>query len=254
MSICSERSRTKREYRMKVTILGVSFDNLTCKEACEMIFTACRMKKGFPLSVVTPNPLMVMNARKNGELMASLESADLSLADGIGVIAAAKRLGTPLPERVTGIDTAYSVLERLSEVGGSVYLLGAKPGVAALAAEKLTEKLRGLRVVGTHHGYFKDSDGIIADIKEKAPDLLAVCLCSPRQEIWVHNNKNELAGVGAIMCLGGALDVWSGKLGRAPKLFIGMHLEWLWRMMREPKRFAALPKMLKFRYLTRKSR
>ena len=119
----------------RTRILGVSFDNLTCKEACEMIFTACRMKNGLPLSVVTPNPLMVMNARKNGELMASLEYADLSLADGTGVISAAKRLGTPLPERVTGIDTAYSVLERLSQVGGSVYLLGAKPGVAALAAE-----------------------------------------------------------------------------------------------------------------------
>ena len=161
---------------------------------------------------------------------------------------------TPLPERVTGIDTAYSVLEKLAEVGGSVYLLGAKPGVAEKAAEKLTAALPSLRVVGTHDGYFESDAEIIKDITEKSPDLLAVCLGSPRQEIWAHENKEKLAGVGAVMCLGGALDVWSGNIKRAPKLFISLHLEWLWRMLCEPKRMKNLPLMIKFRLLTRKSR
>ena len=92
----------------------------------------------------------------------------------------------------------------------------------------------------------------IKDIAEKSPDLLAVCLGSPRQEMWVHKNREKLSGVGAIMCLGGALDVWSGNIKRSPDLFIKMRLEWLWRMIREPRRFAALPEMIKFRYLTRK--
>ena len=237
---------------MIVRILGVPFDAVSSSEAVSRIFSACRSRGNLPFTVVTPNPLMVMNARKNDELAAALEQANLSLADGIGVIAAAKRLGKPLPERVTGIDTAYSVFEKLAEVDGSVYLFGAKPGVAEEAGKKLTEKLPSLRIVGTHHGYL-DTDGeIIKDIAEKSPDLIAVCLGSPRQEIWVHNNREKLEGVGAIMCLGGALDVWSGNIKRSPDLFIKMRLEWLWRMIREPRRFAALPKMVRFRYLTRK--
>lgn len=237
---------------MKVRILGVPFDAVSSSEAVSRIFSACRSRGDLPFTVVTPNPLIVMNARKNGALAAALKAADMSIADGVGIVSAAKRMGSPVLERVTGIDTAYSVFEKLAEVGGSVYLLGAKLGVAEAAGKKLTEKLPSLRIVGTHHGYFDTDEEIIKDVAKKSPDLLAVCLGSPRQEIWVHKNREKLSGVGAIMCLGGALDVWSGKIKRAPDLFIRMHLEWLWRMMREPRRFAALPEMIKFRYLTRK--
>ena len=135
-----------------------------------------------------------------------------------------------------------------------VFLLGGKPQIAQRAAEKLKNALPQLIICGTHHGYLDTDEEIIKDIAEKSPDLLAVCLGSPRQEIWAHENKKKLSGVGVIMCLGGALDVWSGNIRRAPEIFIKMRFEWLWRMIREPKRFAALPKMLKFRYLTRKSR
>ena len=235
-------------------ILGIKFNNITLHEAAEILFTACKSNNVRPFTVITPNRIMVMNAQDNDLLFSALTYADLSLADGIGIISAAKRIGTPLPERVTGIDTAYSVIEKLSEVGGSIYLLGAKPGVAEKAAEKLTEKFPSLRIAGTHHGYFDDDTEIIKDITEKSPELLAVCLGSPRQEIWVYQNKEKLSGVGAVMCLGGALDVWSGTIARAPKIFIKLRLEWLWRMLREPKRFKELPKMIKFRLLTRKSR
>ena len=196
---------------------------------------------------------MVMNAQKSKELFTALTASDLSLADGVGIISAAKRMGTSLPERVTGIDTAYSVIKKLAEVSGSIYLLGAKPGVAEKAAANLTQNFPTLKIVGTHHGYFDSDEEIISDIKEKAPDLLAVCLGSPRQEIWVHRNKEKLSGVGTILCLGGALDVWSGNIKRAPSLFIKLRLEWLWRMLLEPKRMKELPKMIKFRILTRKS-
>ena len=237
-----------------VSILGIDFSNVNKAEASEKIFSTCKNKNDFPITVVTPNPIMVMNARENEKLFSALADADLSLADGVGIISAAKRMGTPLPERVTGIDSAYSVIEKLAEIGGSVYLLGAKPGVAEKASAELTEKLPSLRVVGTHDGYFESDAGIIDDISEKSPDLLAVCLGSPRQEIWAHENKEKLSGVGAIICLGGALDVWAGNIKRAPKLFISLHLEWLWRMLCEPKRMKNLPLMIKFRLLTRKSR
>lgn len=238
----------------KINILKVAFDIITKDEASERIFVACRKKRGTSLTVATPNPIMVMNAQNNEDLLSALKNADLSLADGIGIVSAAKRMGTPLHERVTGIDTGYAVLEKLAEVGGSVYLLGAKPGVAELAADKLTKELHGLHVVGTHHGYFENDEEIVSEIKEKMPYLLIVCLGSPRQEIWVHKNKENLSGIGAIMCLGGALDVWAGRVKRAPRLFIKLHLEWLWRMLCEPKRMKNLPLMLKFRFLTRKSR
>ena len=238
----------------RINILGVPFCSINQDEASERIFEACRQKRTLPFTVVTPNPIMVMNAQDNDDLYSALTYADLSLADGIGIISAAKRIGTPLPERVTGIDTGYAVLESLSTIGGSVYLLGARHGAAEKAGEKLTAALGGLQVVGTHHGYFENDEGILSDIKGRSPDLLVVCLGSPRQEIWVHENKERLSGVGAVICLGGALDVWSGNVKRAPKFFIDMHLEWLWRMMREPKRLRGLPKMVKFRLLTRKSR
>ena len=236
----------------QIKVLGINFDAVNKNEASDLIFTACKSKSELPLIIVTPNPIMVMNAQKNDDLFSALNAADLSLPDGIGIISAAKRLDTPLPERVTGIDTGYAVLERLAEIGGSVYLLGARPGVSEKAAENLTKKLPGLRIVGTHHGYFDKDEEIISDISEKEPDLLTVCLGSPRQEIWVHKNREKLAGIGAIICLGGALDVWSGNIGRAPKPFIKMRLEWLWRMMREPKRMKEFPKMVRFKYLTRK--
>ena len=235
-------------------ILGIKFNNITLREAAEIIFSACKSNNVRPFTVVTPNPIMVMNAQDNDLLFSALSYADLSLADGIGIISAAKRMGTPLPERVTGIDTAYSVLEKLAGIGGRIYLLGGKPGIAEKAGMVIKEHLHGLSIVGTHHGYFDDDIELIKDIAEKSPDLLAVCLGSPRQEIWVYQNRERLTGVGAVMCLGGALDVWSGTIARASKIFIKLRLEWLWRMLREPKRFKELPKMIKFRCLTRKSR
>ena len=235
-------------------ILGIKFNNITLREAAEILFSACKSNNVRPFTVVTPNPIMVMNAQDNDLLFSALTYADLSLADGVGIISAAKRMGTPLPERMTGIDTAYSVIEKLAEVGGSIYLLGAKTGVAEKAAKKLTESFPSLHIAGTHHGYFEDDEKILSDIKEKSPDLLAVCLGSPRQEIWVYENKEKLSGIGAVICLGGALDVWSGNIKRAPSFFIKLHLEWLWRMLLEPKRMKELPKMLKFRILTGKSR
>ena len=240
--------------KKRIKILDIGFDRTTLCEASERIFTAIQNKGDVPFTVVTPNPIMVMTAREGKELFSALSSTDLSLADGIGIISAANRLGTPLPERVTGIDTGYDVLKKLAEIGGSVYLLGAKLGVAEKATEKVTEKLPGLRVVSTHHGYFDSEKEIITNIKEKKPDLLIVCLGSPRQEIWVYENKEMLSGVGAIMCLGGALDVWAGNVKRAPTLFIKLRLEWLWRMICEPKRMKNLPLMFKFQCLTRKSR
>lgn len=238
----------------RIEILNVPFDKTTKCDAANTVFLRCRERGEAPLIVVTPNPVMVMNAQKNASLLSALRCAGLSLPDGVGIISAAKRMGQPLPERVTGIDTAYAVLEKLDGVSGSLYLLGARQGVAGKAAENLQKSFPHLHVVGTHDGYFTDDEEVVRAVNAASPDLLVLCLGSPRQELWAHAHCRKLVSVGAIMCLGGALDVWSGNIRRAPRLFIKLHSEWLWRMLREPKRFRELPKMIEFRIKTRKNR
>ncbi len=238
----------------RIEILNIPFDNIAQGDAAGIIFHHSRTRGAAARTVVTPNPIMVMNAQENKRLASALRCATLSLPDGVGIISASRRLGTPLRERVTGIDTAYAVIGKMNEVGGSIYLLGAMPEVAQKAAKNLKKEFPNIRIVGTHDGYFSDDEEIIKEINEKAPDMLLLCLGSPKQEIWAHRYRSQLKNAGVIICLGGALDVWSGNIKRAPGIFIKLRIEWLWRMLREPKRFRELPKMIKFRIKTRKNR
>ncbi len=242
----------------RIRVLGVGFDSLSASEGAERAFELC-VRRGDVASVaVTPNPLMIMNAQENEQLRVALESAELSLADGVGVISAARRLSLDLPERVTGIDTVLSVLEKLSASSGSVFLLGARPGVAEEAERRLSAMYPGVLVLGARDGYFEDGSErereIISAIKNAHPDLLILCLGSPRQEVWAHAHRGELSGTGLVFCLGGTLDVLAGVRHRAPKLFIRLRLEWLWRMMIEPRRFRAIPALVRFFMLTRGKR
>ena len=237
---------------MKYDILGVNVDNATMSEAVAQLSEYIDTTDAH--MVVTPNAEILYVCHEDEEIKKIINSASFVAPDGIGVVYAAKSYGTPLKEKVPGCELGYNLLFEAVKKNAGVFLFGAKPGVAEKATEKLTEKLPGLRVVGTHHGYFDSDNEIITNIKEKKPDLLIVCLGSPRQEIWVYENKEMLSGVGAIMCLGGALDVWAGNVKRAPALLIKLRLEWLWRMICEPKRMKNLPLMFKFQCLTRKSR
>lgn len=238
----------------RINILGVGIDALTENEAVERAFALCRCRRREAAVAVTPNPVIIMNARRDEVLSEAVAKAELSLGDGVGVVSAARRLGTPLPMRVTGIDTAIALFERLDAASGSIFLLGAREGVALGAAQRLEMTYPHLRVVGTADGYFADGSErereILKSIEAASPDLLVLCLGSPRQEIWAHSHRGELSSVGLVFCLGGVLDVLGGRIRRAPRVFIRLHLEWLWRMLREPKRFAAIPTLVRFRLLT----
>lgn len=177
-----------------------------------------------------------------------INSGNLNVPDSVGVIWAAKILGTPLNERVPGIELAESVLEKCSNVFVRVYLLGGKPGVAESASKKLTARFPGLIICGTHHGYFSiygnDNTDLVTSIKAATPDLLIICLGFPRQEEWITANRLALTRVKVMMALGGSLDVWAGKVRRAPVLFRKTGLEWFWRIASNPsrlKRAGALP-------------
>ncbi|MDR0839540.1 MAG: WecB/TagA/CpsF family glycosyltransferase [Oscillospiraceae bacterium] len=230
---------------MRIDVLGVGFDDLTASEAASA--AVCHFSGGAaaPAYAVTPNPEIVWLARKNSALRDAISGAALVLPDGIGIVYGARILGTPLKERVPGIDFAAALLASLAERGGGVYLLGAKPGVAETAGDKLRETYPGLVIAGTRDGYFEDDAAVIAEINAKAPDLLLVCLGAPKQELWIAKNIAGLA-VGLAIGLGGALDVWAGTVKRAPERWRRLGLEWLYRLLREPRRIGRMMSLPKF--------
>jgi len=241
----------------RVYVQGVGFDNLTCDEAVGKALGLMGERRG--AYAVTPNPEIVWLAAENAALKTAVNSADLVLADGIGIVYAAKILGKPLKQKLPGIDFINALFGRMSENGQSVYLLGAKPGtdgkpsVAELAAESLKKAYPGIVISGTHHGYFTDDAEIVAAIREKAPDLLLVCLGFPKQELWMYKYCGKLKEgvnplpVGLMAGLGGSLDVFAGVTKRAPEAMRKLGLEWLYRLYKEPRRagrMTVLPKFL----------
>ena len=224
----------------RIDVLGVGFDDLTRENAIEL----CKklIDEHRAAYMATPNPEIVMAAWENGELMDALTDADLVIPDGIGVVKAAKILGTPLRERLPGIEIGEAILKYLAESGKSAFLLGAKPGVAELAAEQIKKKYPGINICGTNDGYFKEDAPVVAKINAARPDFLMVCLGAPKQEIWMSRNAPML-DVGLMAGLGGSLDVFAGTVERAPKVWQDLNLEWLYRCIKEPWRFKRIAKL-----------
>ena len=149
---------------MRIDVLGVGFDNLTMTEAVS--HGAALLEEPGCHYVVTPNPEIVEVCRENPTAMQAVNGADLVLPDGIGVVKGAAMLGTPLKEKTPGIEFAAGLMEKMAERGRSLYLLGAKPGVADMAAERLQKQYPGLKIAGTHDGYFKEDALVVEAIRE----------------------------------------------------------------------------------------
>ena len=224
----------------RTDVLGVGFDNVTKAEAVDRALELIDAREG--RYVVTPNPEIVMLAKENPALKEALAGADIVLPDGAGIVKGAAILGRPMKEKVPGIDFACGVMARLAERGGSVYLFGAKPGVAEAAAETLRTKFPGLVISGTSDGYFSDDGPIIEKIKDAAPDFLLVCLGAPKQELWMAKMSGKLL-VGLMVGLGGSLDVFAGTVKRAPEAWQKLDLEWLYRLLKEPRRIGRMMKL-----------
>lgn len=225
---------------MRTDVLGVAFDNVTLEEAADR--AVALMAEDGPHLVATPNPEIVQLARTNEEFARVLEGASLVLPDGIGVVYAAKILGRPLKGRVPGIEFAGALMERLSKSGGRLYLLGAKPGVAEQAAERLTAQYPGLTICGAHDGYFKE-DGPMADaVRQSGADVVFVCLGAPKQETWIAQ-YGAATGAKLLVGLGGSLDVFAGQVKRAPEGFRKLGLEWFYRLCTQPSRIGRMAKL-----------
>jgi len=225
---------------MRVNVLGVGFDNLTMAEALDagMAF----LSKPGPHYVATPNPEIVEVCREDPEAKAAVNGADLVLPDGIGVIKGAAMLGTPLKERTPGIEFAQGLVERMAEKGRSLYLLGAKPGVAEQAGTCLKAKYPGLVIAGTHDGYFQEDGPVAEDIRKSGADCVFVCLGAPKQEKWMAR-YGEATGARLLCGLGGSLDVFAGVVERAPRFWSDHGLEWFYRLCKDPKRIGRMMKL-----------
>ena len=213
----------------RADVLGVGFDALTAEQAVARALEL--MAEHRAAYVCTPNPEIVLLARKDPLLMEAVNRADLVLPDGVGVVWAARVLGTPVPERVPGYDFLLSLLERMN---GTVYILGGRAGVAEMAAKTVSERFPGVTVAGCCDGFITDELALIAELGEREPDLLMVCLGAGKQELWMAAHRD--LPVGLMAGLGGSVDVLAGTVERAPLWWRRHGLEWLFRLLRQPGR------------------
>ncbi len=232
----------------KTNIRGIFFDNIDMWEAVLKAEDALSGDK--TVTVFTPNAEIAQMAAENEDLKKILNRADILLPDGAGVVLASRILKTPLTEKVAGVEFGEHVLALAAKNGYSVYFLGGKQGVAELAARKMEEKYPSLSVVGTHNGYFQkegaENDAVIEKINQSGAEIVFVCLGAPAQEKWIDKNKKSLTNARLLAGLGGSLDVYAGIVRRAPKIFIKMHLEWFYRLLKEPKRIGRMMKLPKY--------
>ncbi len=229
-----------------VDFSGVQVDNVTLDEAVARV--EMFIASGKSHLIVTPNPEMIVAAQDDEELRETVNKADLRPPDGISMVVVSRILGTPLKERVSGIDLMMKLIEVSAIKGYSIFLLGSAPGVAEDAAENLINNYPGLKIAGTHDGYFRDDSEVVPKIVEAEPDLLFAGLGAGRQEKWLNHHLAELKTVG--MGIGGSLDVISGRKKRAPGWIRALYIEWLYRLITEPQRWKRQLALPKFLYLT----
>lgn len=204
------------------------------------------VESGKPHIIVTADASSVMCAQRDTEFQYLVNAADLVTPDGFGVIKAASVLGSPLIERVSGVEIAKEMCRMSAEEGFSIYFLGAAPGVAELAAQNLKARFPSLNVAGVHDGYFRPEQDaeIVEQVKASGAQALLVAMGIPRQEKFIYDNLSKL-GVCVAMGVGGSFDVFSGKVKRAPMWFQNHGLEWLYRLAKNPskiKKAACLPR------------
>lgn len=228
---------------MKIDVMGLKFDSMTMDEALSRAEALLRGDKA--AYVVTPNAEIAYEALHDGQLREMLNGADLMLPDGAGVVLASKLLRTPVKQKVAGVDFAAGLLGILERNGQSLYLLGGKTGIGELAAQKMLEAHPQLRIAGIADGYFQDEAPVIEKINASGADALFVCLGAPKQERFMVQHRQELH-VHLMAGLGGSLDAFAGTVQRAPAWMIRLNLEWLYRLIREPKRFRRMLRLPKY--------
>lgn len=227
----------------KENILGVDVSTLSYdKLKCNIVEDIKNNKKSF---IVAINPEKILKARKDKNLKELLNKATYQIPDGIGVVYASKLTKGNIKSRVTGIDCMEMLCELSNEKGYRIFMYGAKEEVVVKAKEELEKKYPKINIVGYMNGYEKDNDKILKAINKSKAEIIFVAMGSPRQELWITNNMDKLC-VNVYQGVGGSFDVLSGNIKRAPKWMQDCGLEWLYRLLKEPKRIFRQIKLIKF--------
>lgn len=230
-------------HKNRVNILGTEFDNFTAKQFHQYLDDDLDLKAN--KFIVTPNPEIVLSARKDNNFSKIINNADYVIPDGIGIIKGAKSLGTPLHERITGFDTLQYLITAANRKQAKVFLLGAKPEVIQASADKIKKDYPQIDLVGYHDGYFKDESKIVEEIADKKPNIVLVALGSPKQELFINKYRDQADAIW--IGVGGSFDVFSGTKKRAPQIVQKLNLEWFYRLVKEPTRIGrmlAIPKYM----------
>ncbi|KHF39596.1 WecB/TagA/CpsF family glycosyltransferase [Halalkalibacter okhensis] len=217
----------------KETILGVDVCPYNYKQLMQEVDRDIKeKKKSFCVAI---NPEKIMKAQDDPELKELLNKATYQIPDGIGVIVASKLTKGNITERITGVDLMLHLCTLAAEKGYKVFLYGAKPGVANMAKQELEKQYNGIQIVGTIDGYEKDDEKVVQAINRSGADILFVAKGSPTQELWILEHMNRV-NASIYQGVGGSFDVISGQVKRAPRLFQKFGIEWLYRLLSEPKR------------------
>lgn len=239
----------------KINVRGVYFDNVTMDEAFRKAVTLIETE-GFSY-MVTPNSEIVQACVENPALYDVVNTADLTIPDGIGVVYASRILKTPLKEKVAGVEMAAKIIEYAAKEHKKLYFFGGakasdgKKAVWELAADALREKYPAIEIDG-RDGFFgeEETDDIIDGINQSGAQILFVCLGAPKQERFIYKNRKKFTSVRFAAGLGGTLDVLAGVADRAPEFYLKHNLEWLYRFSKNPSRVGRIMKLPKFLFGT----
>lgn len=235
MTLSEIRQETILGKNERINILNTTIDVLTMKETIDLVEKYITTKTPLHLMGVNADKINEVNANK---LMSEIvNKCGVINADGASVVLASKYLKKPLPERVAGIDLMMNLVELADQKSYKIFLLGAKEEVVKKTKEKLIQKYSKLNIVGIRNGYFKEADWemVSEQIEKTNPDLVFVGITSPIKEYLIEYLQNK-GHKEVFMGVGGSFDVISGNIPRAPLWMQKMNLEWLFRMLQEPKR------------------
>lgn len=186
--------------------------------------------------IVTANPETIMIAEKNSNLKnALLDKNTTIIPDGIGIVKGAKLLGYKVAETIPGVELCTQLLEYGNQLKKSIFLFGSKPEIISKLSVKIKQDYPNINICGTENGYIKDKQAVVEKISLLNPDIVLVALGIPEQELFIYNNLNKF-NKGIFIGVGGSFDVLSGAKKRAPVFFRKLHIEWLYRILKEPKR------------------
>jgi N-acetylglucosaminyldiphosphoundecaprenol N-acetyl-beta-D-mannosaminyltransferase len=233
----------------RVDILGVRVHRCGQAEAEAAIEGFLREQPPRLHQVCTVNPEFVMEARSNRPFRSLLNSADLATPDGVGIVAAARLFGEPVPARATGVALVHYMAGLSAQAGYSLFLLGAAPGVADEAAQVLRDRYGEVHVAGTYAGSPSDADWpeIRSRLEAAQPDVLLVAYGAPRQDLWIAQHRQELpASIKLAMGVGGVFDYLSGRAQLAPPLVRRIGMEWLYRVVHQPWRWRRILRVFAF--------